>query len=285
MRKILLECSISLDPVGRILWPPHKIGSLREAEEVLCTDEGKSRHGRVTTRARTWVETTRTRVRPWSARRRLPNSRALAPTHSQSAACPPCTRAYKGHYPLEILASASHTHWAQSPKPWPWTDSSTARRAARASATAASSPQPPLAHASCSGSFTRDPWRFPSPQTERNPTGNARPPSPDFLRSPESVDRVSHYTIFKFLVRTASASLAKASWTDQLNFTVVFGSNSSPPTSSSAPVCGQSNSDHLWPPSAHQRVHQDLPDLQGHFAGTRSPPVSPPPFLPPWLLF
>jgi hypothetical protein len=42
----------------------------------LCTDQGKSRHGQVTTRVRTRAEAMHTRVRPWSARRRSSNPRA-----------------------------------------------------------------------------------------------------------------------------------------------------------------------------------------------------------------
>jgi hypothetical protein len=120
VRQILLECSISLEPVGQILRPPHKIGSLRKGEAVLCTDQGKSRHGRVTTRARTREETTRTRVRPWSARRRSPNPRVCSPLRTvKSAARHPCARAYQCHYPLDILASSSHTRRAQSLEHWP----------------------------------------------------------------------------------------------------------------------------------------------------------------------
>jgi hypothetical protein len=97
--------------------------------------------------------------------------------------------------------------------------------------------------------------RLASPETrEASQTLRPRPPSSDFLRSPESVDRVSHYTIFKFLVRTASVSPGKSSQANQLNFTIVFRLDSSPPTSSSALARGQSDSDHLRPPSAHQRV-------------------------------
>jgi hypothetical protein len=56
----------------------------------LCTDQGKSRHGRVTTRARTRVETKHTCVRPWSAHRRSPNPRACSlPRMVKSSARPP----------------------------------------------------------------------------------------------------------------------------------------------------------------------------------------------------
>jgi hypothetical protein len=42
----------------------------------------------VTTRARTWAERTGTRVRPWSARRRSPNPRALVPAFGQVRRAP-----------------------------------------------------------------------------------------------------------------------------------------------------------------------------------------------------
>jgi hypothetical protein len=45
--------------------------------------------------------------------------------------------------------------------------------------------------------------------------------------------------------------------------------------SSSTPVRGQSDSDHLQPLSDHRRVRQDLPDLRDPFAGARPPLVSP----------
>jgi hypothetical protein len=53
----------------------------------------------MTTRARTWAERTCTRVRPWSAHRRSPNPRALAPAFSQVRHAPSpsvvLARAYK----------------------------------------------------------------------------------------------------------------------------------------------------------------------------------------------
>jgi hypothetical protein len=117
VRQILLECTISLDPYNQILWPPHNIGSLREGEEVLCTDQGKCRPGRVTTRARTRAETTRTRVRPWSARQRLPNPRACSPPLTVSPSRVLAPAPIKAISPSDILASSSHTHRAQSPEP------------------------------------------------------------------------------------------------------------------------------------------------------------------------
>jgi hypothetical protein len=70
----------------------------------LCTDQGESRHGRVTTCAKTRAETTRTRVRPWSARRRSPNPRARSPPRTvKSVARPPCVRAYKANSPWTSL--------------------------------------------------------------------------------------------------------------------------------------------------------------------------------------
>jgi hypothetical protein len=142
-------------------------------------------------------------------------------------------------------------------------------------ATATNSPRPTLAHASCSVSFTEVPRSFPSPQIEHYLTRDARSPSSESLCPSESVDRVSHCTIIKFLVLTASVSPSIAPRADQLNSTIVYRPDSSPPTSSSAPARGQSNSDHLRPPSDHRRDHQDLPDLRNPFTGARSQTVSP----------
>jgi hypothetical protein len=206
-------------------------------------------------------------VRPTRARTRR-RARSSPPRASLASA------PIKASSPWTILASAPHTHRAQSPEHWPWTESSTARQAARAPATAASSPQPSLAHTSSLVSFAGDPSSFPNPQTERNLTGSTRSPSSDFFRSPESVDRVRHCIISKFLAHTASTSLGKAPCTNQLNYSTVVRPRHSPPMSSPACAWGPTDSDHLRRRPAHRRDRRNFPDLPGHLTRARSPPVS-----------
>jgi hypothetical protein len=86
---------------------------LREGEEVLCTDQGKSRHGPVTTRARTRTETTHTRVRPWSACLRSPNRRARSPLRTVSPPrARPCARSVR-RAPTPIKAISPTTSLLQ----------------------------------------------------------------------------------------------------------------------------------------------------------------------------
>jgi hypothetical protein len=108
----------------------------------LCTDQGESRLGWATTRARTWAERTGTRVRPWSARRRSPNTRALALTFGQVRRAPlpsaVLARAYKAspgvpHFTPRSPSPASHPSLAPASSFPP----------ATASATMASPLQPP----------------------------------------------------------------------------------------------------------------------------------------------
>jgi hypothetical protein len=69
----------------------------------LCTDQGKSRHGRVTTHARTQAETTCTRVRPWSAHRRSPNPHARSPPRTVKSAARPSRTRTKANSPWTSL--------------------------------------------------------------------------------------------------------------------------------------------------------------------------------------
>jgi hypothetical protein len=87
-----ISCSIKQNPLK-----PQRIGILRGGEEVLCTGQGKSRLGQVTTHARRGTDTTRPHVRRGLAHWSVPNP------HPRSAT------------PLFARASAYKT--ATSPRP------------------------------------------------------------------------------------------------------------------------------------------------------------------------
>jgi hypothetical protein len=117
--------------------------------------------------------------------------------------------------------------------------------------------------------------KLPSPQTQCNLIGNPESPSPDFSRSSENVDQVSHCTIYQFLVYTTYASLGKAPRANQLNYLVVSRPEQSPPPNSPTCARGPADSGHLRCRPAPRRDRCNLPDLPGHLIGARSPPVSP----------
>jgi hypothetical protein len=104
--------------------------------------------------------------------------------------------------------------------------------------------------------------------------GEASPRSPDSIRPPASVDRVSLYSILRFLVHTASTSPSEAHRAIGLNQVAVVWPAHPPPTR--APACARGPGDSGHP--RHQAVHrcdrQSLPEPTPPLAGPLSPPVS-----------
>ena len=105
-------------------------------------------------------------------------------------------------------------------------------------------------------------------------TGEASPWSPDSLRPPASVDRVSHCAIFRFNAHIASASPREAHRAIGLNQIAVIWPAHPPPTKTPACARGPSDSGHPRRRAVHRCDRQSLPKPTPPLAEPLSPPVS-----------
>jgi hypothetical protein len=136
-------------------------------------------------------------------------------------------------------------------------------------------PLPPtFARSEPSDSFLERPWSFPKLEPRTSPTRTVWSRSPEFVTPLEHVDRVTHWTISRFIARIASTSPRGAPHAPWLNPTTVVWPEQVPPTTSAACARGQSSSSHLrrWP--AQRRDRRDLPDVTDHPTRALLPPVS-----------
>jgi hypothetical protein len=104
--------------------------------------------------------------------------------------------------------------------------------------------------------------------------GEASPRSPESLRPPANVDRVSHYAISRFKAQLASTSPRKAHRAIGLNQIVVIWPVHLPPTRTPAYARGPSDSGHPRRRAVHRCDRQSLPEPTLPLAGPPSPPVS-----------
>jgi hypothetical protein len=98
--------------------------------------------------------------------------------------------------------------------------------------------------------------------------------SPDFTRSPASVDRAPWWAFLQFLARVDSLAPCEASRALGLNYIVVDRPEHPPSTSSPACARGPVDSGLHRRRTVPRRDHKDFPKPTPPFAGPPSPPVS-----------
>jgi hypothetical protein len=104
--------------------------------------------------------------------------------------------------------------------------------------------------------------------------GEASPRSPESLRPPANVDRVSHYAIFRFKAQLASTSPREAHRAIGLNQIIVIWPAHPPPTRTPACARGPSDSGHPRRRAVHRCDRQSLPEPTLSLAGPPSSLVS-----------
>jgi hypothetical protein len=104
--------------------------------------------------------------------------------------------------------------------------------------------------------------------------GEASPRSLDSIRPPASVDRISLYSILRFLVRTTSTSPREAHRAIGLNQVAVVWPAHPPPTRAPACARGPGDSGHPRRQAVHRCDRQSLPEPTPPLAGPLSLPVS-----------
>jgi hypothetical protein len=98
--------------------------------------------------------------------------------------------------------------------------------------------------------------------------------SPDFTRSPASVDRAPRWAFLQFLARVDSLAPCEASRALGLNYITVDRPEHPPPTSSPACARGPADSGLHRRRVVPRRDRKDFPEPTPPFAGPPSPPIS-----------
>jgi hypothetical protein len=230
----------------------------------------------MTTHARTQAEWTRTRVRPWSARRCSPNPRALAPESGQVHRTPSPSivpaRAFKASPGAPHLTPCSPS-LARRPSLAPASLSFARHHCPSLGhhgqpAPVASKPRLPLGQL-CQWPVKRS--------KHSNPTEPHRRPKIVLARlcPPARVDRAIQWVILWFLAHTPSLIPGEARWPIWLANRALVRLDSSLPTSFPACARGPADSDYPRRRPAHRRDPQDLPYTLDHLIGAVLPPVCP----------
>jgi hypothetical protein len=104
--------------------------------------------------------------------------------------------------------------------------------------------------------------------------GDTDSESPDFTRSPPSIDRAPRWTFLQFLARVDSLAPREAPRALGLNYITVDRPEHPPPMSSPACARGPADSGHHLRRAVPRRDWQDFPEPTPPFTGPPLPPVS-----------